>query len=155
MPQAALAAAMVQAGHAKWSQSTVWSIEKGARPLRYSEAEALGEILGGGARSFSLSGETRTIEAILSRVGDHATALGWAAKRLEAAQDEFRRYVSYLGKTLDDLDSVYLEIPGYRAWIELPVPEIAAAALESDGGRVGVVFTPGTEDSYTRVATDD
>jgi transcriptional regulator with XRE-family HTH domain len=31
----------------KWSQATVWSIEKGERPLRLAEAEALGTVLDG------------------------------------------------------------------------------------------------------------
>lgn len=30
----------------KWSQATVWSIEKGERPLRLAEAEALADVLG-------------------------------------------------------------------------------------------------------------
>lgn len=32
-------------GH-KWSQSTVWSVEKGTRPLRLVEAQSLAEIFG-------------------------------------------------------------------------------------------------------------
>src|SRR4051812_1127815 len=30
----------------KWSQATVWSVEKGERPLRLSEATDLAEVLG-------------------------------------------------------------------------------------------------------------
>lgn len=30
----------------KWSQATVWSVEKGERPLRLTEAEGLGVVLG-------------------------------------------------------------------------------------------------------------
>ena len=44
MTQAELANRMKQVGY-KWSQATVWSVEKGERPLRLSEAEELGKIL--------------------------------------------------------------------------------------------------------------
>lgn len=40
-----VATAMRQRGF-RWSQATVWAIEKGDRPLRLSEAEALGAVLG-------------------------------------------------------------------------------------------------------------
>lgn len=43
--QQAVADAMRQRGW-KWSQATVWSVEKGERPLRLAEAEDLAYILG-------------------------------------------------------------------------------------------------------------
>lgn len=42
--QAALAAQMKEKGF-KWSQSTVWAVEKGDRPLRFTEAVAAAEVL--------------------------------------------------------------------------------------------------------------
>lgn len=45
MSQQAVATAMRQQGH-KWSQATVWSVEKGERPLRLSEAVALADVIG-------------------------------------------------------------------------------------------------------------
>lgn len=39
-----IAEAMREAGY-KWSQATVWSVEKGERPIRLSEAESLASIL--------------------------------------------------------------------------------------------------------------
>jgi hypothetical protein len=42
--QQALADAMRLRGH-RWSQATVWSVERGSRALRFSEAEDLREIL--------------------------------------------------------------------------------------------------------------
>lgn len=45
MSQAAVAEAMRARGHEKWSQSTVWSIEKGTRPLRFTEAQDLANVL--------------------------------------------------------------------------------------------------------------
>lgn len=44
--QQSVADAMRERGH-KWSQSTVWSVEKGDRPLRFTEAQDLIRILGG------------------------------------------------------------------------------------------------------------
>jgi len=45
LPQEALAEAMRKHGHEKWSQSTVWSVETGARPLRLTEAVDLAHVL--------------------------------------------------------------------------------------------------------------
>ncbi len=45
LPQEALAEAMRKHGHEKWSQSTVWSVETGARPLRLTEAVDLAYVL--------------------------------------------------------------------------------------------------------------
>ncbi len=47
MSQAELAKKMrdMNKGH-KWSQTTVWTVEKGERPLKLAEADTLAEILG-------------------------------------------------------------------------------------------------------------
>lgn len=45
MSQKALADEMRERGH-KWSQATVWSVEKGDRPLKLTEAHDLEQILG-------------------------------------------------------------------------------------------------------------
>lgn len=44
MSQKALADAMRDAGY-KWSQSTVWSVEQGTRPLKLAEASVLAGVL--------------------------------------------------------------------------------------------------------------
>lgn len=43
MPQAELATKMRNRGYA-WSQNTVWQVENGKRPLRFSEAVSLAEV---------------------------------------------------------------------------------------------------------------
>lgn len=43
--QEAVAEAMRKAGHEKWSQATVWSVEQGTRPLRLAEAADLAATL--------------------------------------------------------------------------------------------------------------
>lgn len=45
MSQKALADAMRERGH-KWSQATVWAVEKGDRPLKLTEANDLAGVLG-------------------------------------------------------------------------------------------------------------
>lgn len=44
MSQKDLAEAMRKKGF-RWSQATVWAVEKGERPLRLAEAEAIGQVL--------------------------------------------------------------------------------------------------------------
>lgn len=45
MSQKALGDAMRERGH-KWSQATVWAVEKGDRPLKLTEAKDLCDVLG-------------------------------------------------------------------------------------------------------------
>lgn len=45
MSQQALADEMNARGWGKWSQATVWAVEKGRRPLKVTEAEELADIL--------------------------------------------------------------------------------------------------------------
>ena len=66
MAQEALATAMRHRGW-KWSQATVWSVERGDRPLRLAEAADLATIL------------RVTIDDLLS--GDESTALRVALTR--------------------------------------------------------------------------
>jgi hypothetical protein len=64
MSQAAVAEAMQRRGHAKWSQSTVWAVEKGTRPLRLIEAEDLAAVLGARVdKLLTTPGEIRLAQA--------------------------------------------------------------------------------------------
>lgn len=49
----------------KWSQATAWSVEKGDRPLRLSEALDVAEILGTPVSELTRSGETVRIAEVL------------------------------------------------------------------------------------------
>lgn len=44
LKQSDVAEAMNEMGFEKWSQTTVWSIEKGGRPMRLSESHALSQF---------------------------------------------------------------------------------------------------------------
>src|SRR5688500_1134787 len=92
MPQSELAKAMRERGY-KWSQATVWSVEKGERPLRLAEAETLSEILGrktvAGAAEFLASTAEMSLVATLERVA--------------AANKNFRQAMSAYFDALDEL----------------------------------------------------
>ena len=62
MSQQALGDAMRELGH-KWSQATVWSVEKGERPLRFAEAADLAAQLD--VRMDDLYSEVGALEAAL------------------------------------------------------------------------------------------
>lgn len=52
--QADVAAAMRTRGF-KWSQTTMWKVESGERPLRFAEASELAEVLGIGLSEFTFT----------------------------------------------------------------------------------------------------
>lgn len=81
MPQKDLAEAMRDFGF-KWSQATVWSVEKGERPLRLTEAGALGAIL---ERSEFLLTQPEP----LSVVQAHASDVQRACRDLRAAVERY------------------------------------------------------------------
>ncbi|WP_146243319.1 hypothetical protein [Curtobacterium sp. MCBD17_021] len=83
-----VADAMRQRGH-KWSQATVWSVEKGERPLRLTEADDLVNVLGyPSVRLSAPDAETR----------------GWAMLReLRAAESELERAVERYIEAQDQL----------------------------------------------------
>lgn len=61
MSQKDLAAAMKSLGW-RWSQATVWSIEKGERPLRFAEASDLAQVLGVGLHALNSTSSLVTLE---------------------------------------------------------------------------------------------
>ena len=77
-PQKDLADAMRERGH-KWSQATVWSVEKGERPLRLTEADDLVEVLG---------------HPFVRLSAPDSETLGWAMLRgLRAAEGDIEKAV--------------------------------------------------------------
>lgn len=80
MTQQALGAAMRERGF-KWSQATVWSVEKGDRQLRLSEALALTRILRVPLWSLAHGGFEGVLAEALKRV--ESTGETWAEVTLE------------------------------------------------------------------------
>lgn len=74
MSQKDLAVAMRHRGH-KWSQATVWNVERGERPLRLSEATAVAELL-----------ELESVQSITAPEGEFEYLV--TESKLHAAQRE-------------------------------------------------------------------
>jgi transcriptional regulator with XRE-family HTH domain len=78
----------------KWSQATVWAIEKGERPLRVTEAEAIGDVfdihgnvLGHSETSFDRTMRARAIEGQLEEIAGLAYATFEAQRRMALVYD--------------------------------------------------------------------
>lgn len=91
--QKEIAALMREKGW-KWSQATVWSIEKGERPLRLAEANDLSEILRKSVSSFTATAWEQKIDLERAR-------LRTATEGLRAALDDYYRARFSLAYQLD------------------------------------------------------
>ena len=91
MTQQALADAMRERGW-KWSQATVWSGEKGERPLRLLEAEDLSQVLSCAVSDFTSKGKELQVEMdVRAAAGDVSRSydlLKEAVKSLEGDRGE-------------------------------------------------------------------
>lgn len=83
--QEGLAKAMRDRGY-RWSQATVWAIEKGERPLRLSEAEDATAILGKSVQDLTASEAIVALKYAASEVRRHQGAVSDALQQL--FQDE-------------------------------------------------------------------
>ncbi|MDB5338703.1 MAG: hypothetical protein JWN70_4322 [Planctomycetaceae bacterium] len=73
----------------KWSQATVWSIEKGERPLRLAESEDLAAVLGLGVRGFTSPEPLAQAEAWMGEMHKADVALRKAVADYHDAQLNF------------------------------------------------------------------
>lgn len=87
MSQAALAEKMREYGF-KWTQATVWSIEKGERPLRLTEAEAVADVFRTHVAYILTSPEGLQIAARMRAASDAWSALKKAASDYMDAQTD-------------------------------------------------------------------
>jgi septal ring factor EnvC (AmiA/AmiB activator) len=97
--QQAVANAMRNRGW-PWSQATVWSVEKGERPLKLREAAVLALVLGTPVEelvhieaelvllSQRLAGVLENIAALQQEIADHTVELAKAKARLRSAEQE-------------------------------------------------------------------
>jgi transcriptional regulator with XRE-family HTH domain len=94
MSQRDLAEAMRQFGY-RWSQATVWSVEKGERPLRLTEAEDIATIFGKSV--FDLLSESwqteftrqlRLTANLAEKVEEAVADLVWAQRDLAAIAEQ-------------------------------------------------------------------
>src|SRR5688572_15963772 len=118
MSQDALAESMSEMGHDKWSQSTVWSVERGTRPLRLAEAESLARLFN--VDVSRLLGDP--VERMLIGALDGARASYF---RLARAALEFRSHQLGLLETFKmsghTIDDGFVPVPPSTiAWATLP-----------------------------------
>jgi transcriptional regulator with XRE-family HTH domain len=106
-----LADAMKSAGW-KWSQATVWAVEKGDRPLRLAEAEDVASILEMPSIYLTYADKASTAELSASRM--HA-----AYKALKEAFDRYEDAQMLLAITADEAadDLTGRQVEGFRDWI--------------------------------------
>jgi hypothetical protein len=91
-----VADAMRAAGY-KWSQATVWAVEKGERPLRLAEAESLAEVLGTRIDNFTRTESFVKLEIARSRVYE-------AFERLKADMNDFYDRQFFLALVAEDVE---------------------------------------------------
>ena len=100
--QQAIADAMRERGW-KWSQATVWSVEKGERPLRLREAAVLASVLGSNVEAFIRGhSEIRFLSEKLSEISEKIATLEAEAaetqEALKAARAERKQLILGLQK---------------------------------------------------------
>jgi len=104
----------------KWSQATVWSIEKGERPLRLAEADELAHILEVDVAWLAGTGIGMDVELALQRMAD-------ARERLQAAIGDWMNAKAVLAVTADATNPSGPGVPRIRAWLAEGVTELEAA----------------------------
>lgn len=118
MSQKELAAEMRRRGW-KWSQATVWSIEKGERPLRLTEAQEVAAI-------FEADLWLLTLEEATLRATRRVRRVELAERALREAIQEYDEARFNLAHELDDATSDYAEAMGQ--YVEMS----AAVIVESE-----------------------
>lgn len=104
MSQKDLAAEMRRRGH-KWSQSTVWSVEKGERPLRLTEASTLENIFDVSVYQLTNSGEWLDVTQSIGRIGHLREAI---EDQIEQYLDEQRKLTLFAAiAEQDDDDDIH------------------------------------------------
>lgn len=117
--QEALAQLMKERGH-KWSQNTVWLVEQGKRPLRFTEAQDLSTILG----FYNLDMLTRQPEVLSA-----ASAVRHFVRELSLARE---RAVESLAKLLEAQDNFLVgAMPGVSGEYRKALDEMTARNLDS------------------------
>jgi len=118
----------------KWSQATVWSVEKGERPLRLAEASDLAELLGVRADSFT---ENRYQSSVTSAF---LSALS-AEERLQAAMEEYllaQRVLAAIAGEESEQTALSEDVAeGVRAQLETSIEVVARHVNRRQGSTDG------------------
>ena len=128
--QQSVADAMRERGW-KWSQATVWSVEKGERPLRLAEAEALAQVLKAPTVASLLSSpEEAYREVALRRTAAAYRAIVKATREFLDARDELGADQILVGGQVAPRTWI---TEGIKSWLENdrgPEDAVAEARLE-------------------------
>ncbi|QYF98103.1 hypothetical protein [Microbacterium sp. PAMC21962] len=124
-----LAAAMRELGF-KWSQATVWSIEKGERPLRLVEAQALGVALGK-SNAWLLVSSNAASDAMSA--GMRAAKLHDALLELIEQYQEARMGLAFALDEVKDEDLTNGLVGLGKSWLNVN-PEDVVAAYRREAG---------------------
>ncbi len=145
--QVEVAEAMVERGHTKWSQSTVWAVEKGTRPLRLVEADSLVTILD--VKFYALMGKPGDL-TIWRKADDVSRAqmrLVGDMVRVMRMQNILHDHMTAEGKTLED---AFLSKMDYRMAKMDPRETIAAFLGDDENARPHYATNPYWQDEYER-----
>lgn len=133
LSQAEIAKAMREKGH-KWSQATVWAIERGERPLRLSEADDLRVILGRdsfqGAAEFLAPTEEMHIVARLGAVASAEKNFRDATERYLLALDELAETADLVADKPGAKNVSNIRWFAVRNWLEEHSPVLDALHIE-------------------------
>lgn len=102
MSQKDVATAMRDRGW-KWSQATVWSVERGDRPLRLAEAQDLAAILRRPMQAFLYSETEQKIANADRRLREARTELEEALSSLQGARIQMARLLDGAHRSGDEL----------------------------------------------------
>jgi transcriptional regulator with XRE-family HTH domain len=128
MTQERLAAEMRDRGF-RWSQNTVWKVERGERPLRLSEATAAASILGRSVFDLERDDINRTLSEALH-------AMSAADQKLTEAMDQYELARIQLSVFLDWIKREGLDLDPHNAiqdWIDATLEEkVRQLAMEGE-----------------------
>lgn len=94
----------------KWSQATVWSVEKGERPLRLAEADALADFFGVPLDALARTGrgERESTAVIQAAQSAHDAVIEQATLQRQMVQDvvtDLSRTLASVRRTIRELDA--------------------------------------------------
>lgn len=110
--QQSIADEMREMGHEKWSQATVWAVEKGSRPLRLVEATDLAFVLEVPMERMLSTPEESEIERLGKNVIRGASMLREAVDEMLNEQDQLRHHLRRTDINWDRVEE------GLAAWAQ-------------------------------------
>lgn len=124
----------------KWSQATVWSVEKGERPMRLTESIDIAQILGVDVLDMISTPSEALFRVALSKIAD-------ARERLENAAMEYEQYQFVLAAAAENATLSDAQQAQTRSWLSLSptgVVEEVRIGEKGAGGKMNIEKDPVT-----------